>query len=54
MHKKFWLENWKGRSHLGELGINGRIIIITSKKGHENVNLIHLGLGWGSCEHCNE
>jgi hypothetical protein len=26
MHTKFWLENVKGRDHLGDLGVDGRII----------------------------
>lgn len=54
MHKKFLLENWKGRGHLGDLAADGRITIITSKKEHENVNLNHLGQSWGSIQHCNE
>jgi hypothetical protein len=27
MHTVFWLENLKGRDHLGDLGINERIIL---------------------------
>jgi hypothetical protein len=26
-HTTFWLENFKGRGHLGDLGVNGRIIL---------------------------
>jgi hypothetical protein len=27
MHAKYWFENPKGRGHLGDLGINGRILL---------------------------
>jgi hypothetical protein len=27
MHIKFWTENQKGKEHLGDLGINGMIIL---------------------------
>jgi hypothetical protein len=27
MHKMFWLESLKGRDHMEDLGINGRIIL---------------------------
>jgi hypothetical protein len=27
MHKIFWLENLKGRNHLEDLGVDGRIIL---------------------------
>jgi hypothetical protein len=27
MHAKFWFENLKGRDHLEDLGVHGRIIL---------------------------
>jgi hypothetical protein len=27
MHRVFWLENSKGRDHLGDVGVDGKIIL---------------------------
>jgi hypothetical protein len=42
MHKKYWLENLKGRDHLEEQDANGKIIIKILHIGCEIVNCIHL------------
>lgn len=38
MRTEFWLENLKGRGHLGELGIDGRISILKYKQKDRSSN----------------
>jgi hypothetical protein len=43
------LENLKGRHHLKDLGVDGRLILvwIFREIGWEGVNWIHLSQNWG-------
>jgi hypothetical protein len=44
MHTLFWLENLRGRDHLEDLAINGKIILdrMLGKIGWEDVDWMHL------------
>jgi len=43
MHTVFWVENLKGRDHLEDLGVDGRIIL-EWLLGREDVDWIRLAL----------
>jgi hypothetical protein len=44
MHIKFWLENPRGKDHLGDLGIDGTMLLkeILKKQGDNNSNQTEL------------
>jgi len=42
---KFYLENLKGRDHLGDLGIDGRISKWILKRGYEGVDSVQFPPG---------
>jgi hypothetical protein len=49
MHTRFWSENLEGRDHLGDLGVDGRIILewISGKQGETWAGFIWLRIGTG-------
>jgi hypothetical protein len=52
MHRSFWLESLKGRDHLDDLGVDGRIILkwILWKQGWRVLTefmLLRIGTGGG-------
>jgi len=54
MHARFWPENLKGRDHLGDLGMDGRLLEWTLGKMVGSCGLDSCGSGYGlvvsSCE----
>jgi hypothetical protein len=58
MHRVFWLEDLKGRVHLEDLGIHGKIIValIVGKDGKVWPGYLWLRVGSRGmpCEHSNE
>jgi hypothetical protein len=58
MHPQFWLENLKGRDHLKDLDVNGRVVFKWILENSVDRCGLHLsGLGYGlvvGCAHCYE
>jgi hypothetical protein len=51
----YWEDKFKGRDHLGDLGIDGRMILnISNKIRYVSVGWIELAQDRIECKHCDE